>query len=231
VPSCFVWPLFVLFRAGEATNRLKVESLQRQLSILMDNTRMRVLALNLERAGRFPDKRRLEELQDQSVDHSWITRVDYHDGPLMREEEYALCLQLRSGPNVVADSCSCLECGRLVDSRLSHSTCCAKAERTKGHYAVVRVMFDRFSEVDPGAVVDQGSEVDPGLVEAEPGARPGDIFTTAAVPNRDAAVDVTIVSQEAAGAGNDCVVTAHRRTFNRYRHAVAEWGDSGTAAT
>jgi hypothetical protein len=83
-------------------------------------------------------------------------------------------------------------------------------------------MFDRFAEVDTGAVLEQR-----GLVEAEPGARPGDIFTTAAVPNRDAAVDVTIVSAEAAGAGSDCVVTAHRGKFRRYREAVAEWGDAG----
>eukprot|EP00973_Karenia_brevis_P046188 6401612-Karenia_brevis.AAC.1 len=83
-------------------------------------------------------------------------------------------------------------------------------------------MFDRFAEVDRSAVVEQR-----GLVEAEPGARPGDIFTTAAVPNRDAAVDVTIVSQEAAGAGEDCVATAHKKKFQRYRDAIEEWGDAG----
>ena len=48
-----------------------------------------------------------------------------------------------------------------------------------------------------------------------------------AVPNREAAVDVSIVSQEAAGAGADCVATAHRGKFRRYRAAVAEWGDTG----
>ena len=76
--------------------------------------------------------------------------------------------------------------------------------------------------MDPGFVLEQR-----GLVEAEPGARPGDIFTRAAVPNRDAAVDVTIVSPEAGGAGQDCVATAYAHKFARYQAAVDEWGPSG----
>ena len=168
--------------------------------------------------------RRLQELRDPSVDHSWVRRLDYVDGPVLREEDYALCLQLRLGANVVADSYECPECARLVDTRLSHSSCCAKAERTKGHYAVVRAMFDRFAVVDTSATLEQRD-----LVEAEPGARPGDIFTTAALPNRDAAVDVTIVSQEAGSAGPDCVLTAHRGKFRRYHAAVNEWGHDGIA--
>ena len=210
---------------GEADGeggRLTVTNFQRQLSILVDNTRLRRLVNNLEVAGRYADMRRLQELRDPSVDHSWVRRLDFVDGPVMREEDYALALQLRLGANIVADSYECPECGRLVDTHLSHSSCCAKAERTKRHYAVVRAMFDRISAVDRGAVLEQR-----GLVEAEPGARPGDIFTTAAVPNRDAALDVTVVSQEAAGSGADCVATAHAGKFHRYRAAVAEWGSSG----
>jgi len=202
--------------------KLTVTNVQRQLSILADNTRLRRLALNLESDQRFADMRRLQELRDPSVDHSWIRRLDFCDGPVLNEDDYALSLQLRLGANVVSDSYECPECGSLSDPKLSHSTCCAKAERTKGHYAVVRAMFDRCSQVDTSAVLEQR-----GLVEAEPGARPGDIFTTAAVPNRDAAVDVTIVSQEAAAAGQDCVATAHSKKFSRYRTAVQEWGETG----
>ena len=47
------------------------------------------------------------------------------------------------------------------------------------------------------------------------------------MPNRDAALDVTVVSQEAAGAGRDCVATAYDKKFHRYRQAVVEWGDNG----
>ena len=203
-------------------SRLTVTGVQRQLSILVDNSRLRRLVEGLEAAGRFSDMRRLQELRDPSVDHSWVRRLDFCEGPVLREDDYSLCLQLRLGASVVPDSYECPECGGLVDCRLSHSTCCAKAERTKGHYAVVRAVFERMREVDSGASLEQR-----GLVEAEPGARPGDIFTTAAVPNREAAVDVTIVSPEAAAAGSDCVATAHRGKFARYRAAVAEWGDAG----
>ena len=38
---------------------------------------------------------------------------------------------------------------------------------------------------------------------------------------------MTTVSQDAAGAGQDCVATAHRKKFHRYREAVAEWGEQG----
>ena len=48
--------------------------------------------------------RRLQELRDPSVDHSWVRRLDFVDGPAMREEDYALALQLRLGANIVADS-------------------------------------------------------------------------------------------------------------------------------
>ena len=87
---------------------------------------------------------------------------------------------------------------------------------------MVRTVFDRIVEADSSATLEQR-----GPVEAEPGARPGDIYTVAAVPNRDAAVDVTIVSQEAAGAGTDCVATAYAGKFERYKEAVAEWGADG----
>ena len=66
-----------------------------------------------------------------------------------------------------------------------------------------------------------------GLVEGEPGARPGDIFSGAAVPNREAAIDVTVVSPEASAGEADCVATAHRKKFRRYRQAVDEWGPLG----
>ena len=145
--------------------RLTVTNLQRQLSILVDNTQLRRLVVSLEVAGRFADMRRLQELRDPSVDHSWIRRLDSCEGPVVREEDYALALQLRLGANVVADSYVCPECEGLVDSRLSHSTCCAKAERTKAHYVVVRAMFERMVEVDSAAVLEQR-----GLVEVEPGA-------------------------------------------------------------
>ena len=100
--------------------RLTVTNIQRQLSILVDNTRLRRLVEGLQAAGRFPDLRRLQELRDPSVDHTWVRRLDYCEGPVLREEDYTLDLQLRLGASVVPDSHVCPECGCLVDCRLSH---------------------------------------------------------------------------------------------------------------
>eukprot|EP00973_Karenia_brevis_P067703 9419395-Karenia_brevis.AAC.1 len=101
--------------ADRVGTRLTVTGLQRQLSILTDNTKLRRLVLALEAAGRFGDMRRLEELRDPSVDHTWVRRLDFCEGPVLREEDYAMDLQLRLGANIVADSYECPECGRLVD--------------------------------------------------------------------------------------------------------------------
>ena len=135
---------------------------------------------------------------------------DYTEWPVEREADYAMCHYLRIGANVMADLYDCPERGRLVDPKLSHSTGCVKAEHT-GRFAVVRVRFDWLAEVDTSAVLEQR-----GLVETEPGARLGDIFTTAAVLNRDAAVDVTVLSQEVAGA-EDCV----RSSLSQEVHTVS----------
>ena len=40
-------------------------------------------------------------------------------------------------------------------------------------------------------------------------------------------MDVTIVSQESSGAGQDCVATAHAGKFTRYATAVRDWGHQG----
>ena len=166
--------------------------------------------------------RRMEELRDPTVDHSWLYRLDSATGPVLRDDDFTIALQLRLGADIVAESYTCPECDAPVDPKLSHSSCCAKAERTKGHNVIVRTIFDRMTAVDGGATLEAR-----GLVEGEPGARPADIFTTAAVPNRDAAIDVTIVSQEAGHTNGDCVATAHAGKFARYRAAVDEWGPQG----
>lgn len=80
-------------------------------------------------------------------------------------------------------------------------------------------MFDRISAVERHAGLEAR-----GLVKGEPGARPGDIFSSAAVPNREAAIDVTVVSPEASAGGADCVATAHMKKSHGYRKAVDEWG-------
>ncbi|CAK0851600.1 unnamed protein product, partial [Prorocentrum cordatum] len=83
---------------ARGVSRLTATGVQRQLSILVGNSRLRRLVEGLEAAGRFSDMRRLQELRDPSVDHSWVRRLDFCEGPVLREDDYPLCLQLRLEP-------------------------------------------------------------------------------------------------------------------------------------
>ena len=55
---------------------MTINNLQKQLSLLVDNSHLRRLANNLSARGQFRDMRRLQELRDPSVDHGWLYRVD-----------------------------------------------------------------------------------------------------------------------------------------------------------
>lgn len=191
---------------------------QRQLSLLVDCSLLRRLVADLAHHGKYSDQRRLQELRDPTVDHTWLQRLDYTRGPVLHEADLVIALQLRLGAHIMSASFRCAECGGQVDSKLSHAGCCAKAERTRGHNATARVLFDRMVEVDKGCSLEAQ-----GLSTVEPGARPADLLTTAAVPNREAALDVTIVSQEASHAGRDCVAAAQQAKFDRYRATINTW--------
>eukprot|EP00973_Karenia_brevis_P006167 840150-Karenia_brevis.AAC.1 len=168
--------------------------------------------------SRFPDMRRLQELRDETVEHKWLSSIDPMESLTLSEEDFTLAVQLRLGAHILPEPFVCPECGRLADTKLSHSSCCAKAERTKGHYMMVRSCQQFIAQADAHAEMEVR-----GLSVVEPTSRPGDIFTTAAVPNRDAAIDVTIAAPEAADAGMDCVARAFARKVDRYRDVVVEW--------
>ena len=82
--------------------------------------------------------------------------------------------------------------------------------------------FVRMATLDPSTAM----EVDH-LADCNPRARPGDVFTLAAVPNREAALDITVVSPEARHSGQDCVAAAYAGKLRRYAALRREWGDLG----
>ena len=71
-------------------------------------------------------------------------------------------------------------------------------------------MVDDLRVADAGVVTELR-----GLVEGS-SARPADVYTSAALPGRDAALDVTIAAQDAVGAGDDCCATAFRGKIRKY---------------
>ena len=159
---------------------------------------------SLRASGKYVDMRRLQELRDPGMDRSWLYRLDRCRGQVFREHDYVDAVGLRLGAAFGPEAMTRAECGVLMSANLSHSSCCARAERTKRHYAKVRICMDYIRRADAGATLEQRR-----LSQVEPRARPGDVFTMAGVPNRDAALDITIASEEAGGAGGDCVHSIH----------------------
>ena len=99
--------------------------------------------------------------------------------------------------------------------------CCAIAESTAGHYTVVRALVDGLRVADSAVVTELR-----GLVEGS-SARPADVYTSAALPGRDAALDVTIAAQDAAGAGDDCCATAFRGKMRKYAKLLVPMAKDG----
>ena len=187
--------------------------LQREISLLLESVAVDAF---LDRIAVEDDKgaRRMAELLDKHTCHDWLWKIDPRHGSRLAEADFLACLASRLGASVIpAGLVQCRQCGEILDAGVTHASCCAPAESTRGHYAVVAAVTEGLSLADPTLQ----TEVH-GLLTT--GERPADILTTAAIPGATAAVDVTIASQDAMHAGTDACATAHRRKMNRYRHIL-----------
>ena len=164
------------------------------------------------------DLRRLRELRHPETDHQWLWHVDPSLGTVLPREDFKRATQARLGAHFLQAPSTCGLCGALMDTKMGHYGCCAPAERTKGHYFITKCLMPFVLEVDSGATMEEQ-----GLSWAEPGARPGDITTTALGGLVTTAMDVTVASQDAAGASDDCCATAYRRKLARYAAVIASW--------
>ena len=84
------------------------------------------------------------------------------------------------------------------------------AEATRGHHACVRAVFGGLKLADPGITTEPR-----GLTAAQ--SRPSNLFATAAVPGRSAALDVCVASPIAAAAQGDAAQAAFDRKLPNYR--------------
>jgi hypothetical protein len=141
----------------------------------------------------------------------------------MDENSYTFAVRKRLGCQLLLDPVPCRICGKLLDTRMFHAECCAIGEATKGHYRVARKVADGILLADSSA----RTEVR-GLSEASD-VRLADIFTNAALPGREAALDVTIVSSEPSRAGQDCLQTAFIDKFHKYRQILPDLTRQGIA--
>ena len=193
--------------------------LQRELSLIQQALANAVYIDQLARASP-RDHRRVLELQDPGVDHGWLWKVNPRDGSRLAHEDYVLALQARLGANIAASDLACRVCGEALDPQVSHASCCAQAESTRGHYAVVAAVADGIALADGGVQ----REVQ-GLTSTAD--RPADILTVGAIPGTTTALDVTIASQKAVQAGLDACASAFRRKVRRYSSILPELRQAG----
>ena len=197
--------------------------LQKQLSLLLDNTELRRLVAKLFEAQDWPRVRQLQHLRSKGVSHAWLWHVCTSDGAVMNAQAYVLAVRKRLGCQLLAEPVQCHLCGKLMDTRLYHAECCAVGEATIGHYKVCRKLYDGVVLADSRARTETR-----GLCEASD-VRPADIYTSAALPGREAALDVTVVSPEASRAGQDCLQTAYSDKIRKYRRYFPELNQQGIA--
>ena len=81
--------------------------------------------------------RRIDELSDINVCHTWLWHLNKHHGPALTPEEYLEAVRVRLGCAGPTDLVPCSRCGQaLFDSSGAHAPCCAVPESTCGHYGV-----------------------------------------------------------------------------------------------
>jgi len=186
--------------------------LQHDLFRLVDEERADRLATRLAQQQRWTDMRRIRELRDPSVSHDWLWALNPAHGATVPPDEFATCVRVRLGAFLTEEPAICTRCGECIaDRTASHALCCALPEATKGHYAVRDSLLHLVHLADPSA----STEV-PELISDAPALRPADIYSTAALPGGQAALDVGVCSPDAANAGDDCCAAMWERKRHHY---------------
>ena len=101
--------------------------------------------------------------------------------------DFVTNVQKRLGNGTWTGFGQCRLCGSFLDLQPEHGEICSTAEATRGHSACVHAVLGGLELADPGTPTEPR-----GLTESQ--SRPADLFTTAAVPGRSAALDVCVAS-------------------------------------
>jgi hypothetical protein len=133
-------------------------------------------------------------------------------GVVLPLERWTCAMRIRLGCDVMFQAKMCGVCGtRVMDEQGRHALCCARAESTKGHYAVRDVLAHAFGEGDAATEC----EVQ-GLIPSAPTLRPADILTRAGHERYLAAVDVMFKAPATAGPDGDCTEMGKREKLDNY---------------
>ena len=123
----------------------------------------------------------------------------------------------------MGDSMVCPRCNATtLQQSCIHALCCSRSESTKGHYCVRDEVLALVHLADSSASTEIRE-----LIPDRPNLRPADIFTSAAIPGRMAALDIGICSPDAGHAGDDCceeMMRAKLRTYSLYESSLNAQG-------
>ena len=165
--------------------------------------------------------RLLEDLRNPQTDHSWLWLLATPTGDEVRGHEFVAAVRLRIGAAVMAQAQTCRCCRSLMDVKGHHALRCAHGESTRGHNRVANTLLCLASLADGSACAEPR-----GLIASRPALRPADVLTTAAF-GRGAALDVSIVSPDAGGAGADPCVSSVRMKKDKYAAVLEELLEAG----
>ena len=106
-------------------------------------------------------------------------------GKCLAPHEYITNVQKGLDNRTWAGFGQCRLCGFFLDPPLEHAETCSNAEATREHCACVHAVVCGTKQADPGIATEPR-----GITASQ--SRPADIFTTAAVSRRSAALDVCV---------------------------------------
>ena len=197
------------------------QNLQTRLCNLGGAGRVKALRASLEARHDWPGIRRFDDLCSPETDHSWLWLLATPTGDEVRGQEFVVATRLRIGADVVATEQQCRCCGGILDVRGHHALRCASGESTRGHNRVANTLLCLASLSDGTSCAEPR-----GLIASRPALRPADVLTTAAF-GRGAALDVSIVSPDATGAGSDPCVASVAKKMRKYSSVLDELVEAG----
>ena len=138
---------------------------------------------------------------------------------LMIEEdrEFVEAVRVRLGCGGPPDLARCACCStHYLDTEGAHASGCSTGEATVGHNAIRDVVYTFCLEADAAP------EKEPtDLVSSRPRARHADVFTSAATPGREGALDVGVTTP-AVSPGGDALQDMYQRKLDERIFDIAE---------
>jgi len=201
---------------------LDPSKVQRDPLQIIDSLVVERLTTAFERSGRLSHVLRINEIGDESQDHSWLWALGKRKQQVLPEEEFVIAVRLRLGADLIDDAITCAYCHeQMLDSSGHHALVCAGSHATRGHTALIDEVMGLALQTDPAA------ESEPvGIVAQRPTLRPADILC-ATTHGQLEALDVGVTTPVPAD-GTNCAAERYKRAkltkYQNYLEAMRAQG-------